>query len=418
MDRVLMSRQPICRADMSTLGYELLFRDSESNQASYRDEDEATAQVIVNTFMEVGLEEMIGPHQAFINVSRKFLMSDFCEALPADRVVLELMDPIELDPTFMKRLDTLVSLGYKLAVSDFVFEKRFLRLLDLASVVKFDLLANPWHRIEQNISALDGFNVKTVAERVETADQFECSKSIGMDYFQGYFFCRPEFVRSPRLPLSRLITLRLIGKLNDPNLSIDQLEEAIRQDLSLSYKLLRYVGSVGCGVRGKINSIRHAAVLTGIERLRIWAALILFSGIEEGMRELTVTAIVRARMAEKLAESMQCPHPDQFFLVGLLSVLDAMLARPLPEVLETLELAPEINGALLHREGDLGAVLECVLAYERRDWGNVRCGNLDYDTIRGAYVKAMAWSIRTLNGFSDAVAPEIVNKENSKHLRR
>jgi EAL and modified HD-GYP domain-containing signal transduction protein len=220
------------------------------------------------------------------------------------------------------------------------------------------------------------------------------------------------------LPLSRLITLRLIAKLNDPNLGIDELEEAIRQDLSLSYKLLRYVGSAGCALRAEIRSIRHAAVLTGIERLKIWASLILFSGIEEKPRELTLTAVVRARMCEKLAEALKLNQVDRFFLVGLFSVLDAMLDRPLEEILSSLNLAPEIHNGILRREGEFGAVLDCVLAYERRDWERVRCGGLGQETIRSAYVKSMAWAIRIVSGFSDTVAADAVKQEISKHMRR
>jgi len=418
MDRVLLSRQPICAGDMSTWAYELLFRDSEADQATFRDEDEATAQVVVNTFMEIGLQEMVGPHLAFINVSPKFIMSDFCEALPPNRIVLELLEPINFDVTLLKRLDELTAAKYQIAVSDFVFESKYLPLLDRAAIIKMNLQTNTWDRIEKNLETLKGRAVRKIAERVETADQFRFCEKLGFNYFQGYFFCRPEFVRATRLPLSRLATLRLIAKLNDAELTITELEDAIRTDLSLSYKLLRYVGSAGLAVRGQISSIRHAAILTGIERLKIWAALILFSGIEERPRELTVTAVVRARMCEKIAEELKEPNPDQFFLVGLFSILDAMLNKPLPDILESLNLTPEINEALLYREGPFGAVLECVLAYERRDWSSLNFGPLDYDKIRSAYVKAMAWSIRTLNGFSDSISPEVVRRESSRHLRK
>jgi EAL and modified HD-GYP domain-containing signal transduction protein len=402
---------------MSTVGYELLFRDSEADRASFRDEDEATAQVIVNTFMEIGLQEMVGPHLAFINVSPKFILSDFCEAMPSDRVVLELLEPVALDFDLMKRLEQLVGKGYKIAVGDFAFNGKFDALLDMIYAVKFDVLAHDWKWIEHSISKVAP-RIKRAAEKVENARQYSFCKELGVEYFQGYFFSRPEFVRSNRLPLSRLMTLRLIGRLNDPNLTINELEEAIRQDLSLSYKLLRYVGSAGCAMRGQIQSIRHAAVLTGIDRLKIWAALILFSGIEEKLRELTVTAVVRARMCEKLAEAMKMPHPDQYFLVGLFSVLDAMLSQPLPEILESLHLTAELNDALLNHTGVLGTVLECVLAYERRDWPNVHCGDLDQETIRETYVRAMAWSIRTLNGFSDAIGSDALKRENSRYIRR
>jgi c-di-GMP phosphodiesterase len=417
LQRVLLSRQPIYRSNMQIFGYELLFRDSDADQAKFRDEDEATAQVIVNTFMEIGLYEMVGDRRASINISPKFILSDFCEALPPQRVVLELVGPVDLDTALITRLQQLAANGYDIAVAEFALSPKYRPLLDVASIVKFDMLGGNWREIERRAGQLDRGRLKLAAERVETADQFQFCRDSGFDYFQGYFFCRPEFVRASRLPLSRLLTLRLIGKLNDPDVSIEELAQAIRQDLSLSYKLLRYVGSAALSLRGQIKSIRHAAGLAGIDRLKIWAGLILFSGIEEKMGELTVTAVTRARMCEKLAEAMNLVEAaDQCFLVGLFSVLDAILGRPMQEVLESLHLSSEINEALLNRKGDLGAILQCVLAYERRDWQNARCGNLDAETIRSAYVKAMAWSIRTLNGFSDAIPDDTLRRVNQKHL--
>ncbi len=414
----MLSRQPICRTDRTIHAYELLFRDNDADYASFRDDDQATVQVIVSAFMEIGLAELVGPHLAFINVSPNFLLSDFCEALPPDRVMLEMLQPVSLDPRLLLRIKLLVREGYKLVLGDFAFAPRFRPLLEQACVVKVDIINNSRMALEEMMAASQGLGLKTVAERVETLEQFTLASTLGFDWFQGYFFCCPEPIRSTRLPLSRLMTMRLIAKLNDSTLTINQLEEAIRQDLSLSYKLLRYVGSAACGVRGQVQSIRHAAVLIGIDRLKIWAALILFSGIEEKMKEMNVTAIIRARMCENLADAMKLSEAsERFFLVGLFSLLDAMLVRPMEQILESLNLAPEINQALIRHEGALGSVLECVIAYERRDWKNVRCGSLDQETIRTAYIKAMAWSIRTLNEFSGVVAGDAAESDSRRFGR-
>ncbi len=313
MDRVLLSRQPIYRADMSPYGYELLFRDSDADSATIRNEDEATAQVVVNTFMEMGLAQMVGDRLAFINVSKNFILSNFCESLPPARVVLELIEPDTVDIALLKRMDQLRSSGYKFAVGDFAFAQEFKQLLDYASIVKFDVINSPWNQIDRHMETLQQYSIERAAERVETQEQFNFCRHNGFQYFQGYFFCRPEFIKSTRLPLSRLMTLRLIAKLNNPNLDINELEEAIRQDLSLSYKLLRYVGSAACATRTEIKSIRHAATMTGINRLKIWASLIMFSGIEEKLRDVTQTAVIRARMCEKLAEAMNLEDADRFF---------------------------------------------------------------------------------------------------------
>ena len=406
MDRVLLSRQPIYRADLSPFGYELLFRDSDTDRATIRNEDEATAQVVVNTFMEMGLSQMVGDGLAFINVSKNFVLSNYCESLPPSRVVLELIEPETVDSALLTRMQQMRSNGYRFAVGDFALAGEFRPLLDHASILKFDVINSPWNQIERHLETLKSYNIERAAERVETRDQFNFCRDHGFEYFQGYFFCRPQFIKSTRLPLSRMMTLRLIAKLNKPNLNISELEEAIRQDISLSYKLLRYVGSAACVTRAEIRSIRHAATMTGINRLKIWASLIMFSGIEEKLRDVTQTAVIRARMCEKLAEAMNKEEADRFFLVGMFSLLDSMLGTPLPELLESLHLTPDIVNGILHKEGDLGAVLRCVQAYESRDWGRVQCGNLDHETIRNAYVKAMAWAISSLNGFSDSIPPQ------------
>jgi EAL and modified HD-GYP domain-containing signal transduction protein len=191
MDRELLSRQPICHADLSIFAYELLFRDSEADKASIRDEDEATAQVVVNTLMEIGLHQMVGNQLAFINVSRNFLLSDLCEALPPERVVLELLDPIEIDSALDKRVHQLIGMGYQIGVGEFVFRSKFESLLERAHIVKFDLLAN-YGLFSSHVDTVSKYRAKRSAERVESPQQFNMCKSYGFDYFQGYFFCRPE----------------------------------------------------------------------------------------------------------------------------------------------------------------------------------------------------------------------------------
>jgi EAL and modified HD-GYP domain-containing signal transduction protein len=416
MDRLLLSRQPICHVDFTVFGYELLFRDSDADEAKIADGEKATAQVVVN-LMEIGVKQMVGNHQAFINVSSDFLLKDFSEALPPGQIVFELLEPVEVDRALIKRIHQLTAKGYRLATGDFVFRDGFGQLLELAHIVKFDLQSNS-SSLRWNAAKAARNGAKLAAERVETFEQFNLCKSYGFDYFQGYFLCRPERIQTKRLPLSRINTLRLMGKLNDPKLRIDELEAAIRQDLSLTYKLLKFVGSAACPVRTQINSIRHAAVLIGIERLKVWASLILFSGIQAEMKELSATAVIRARMCEKLAEARQLPNTDQFFLVGMFSLLDAMLNQPLLHILKSLNLAPEINDALVYHGGTLGEVLKCVKAYERRAWEDVHCGNLDSAKIREIYVKAVSWSIQTLTGFSDVISEDAAQKETRIQLWR
>jgi len=398
MDRVLLSRQPIYAPNMSLFGYELLFRDSDVNRASFTDGGRATADVLVNTFMEIGLDELVGSHHAFINFERNMILQDYCESLPKDRVVLEVLETIEPDDTaVIDKLKRLSANGYRIALDDFVCTDRNYPLLDIADVVKLDILQQNAATLPKTVKTLREFGVDVLAEKVETVEQFEFCKSLGFDYFQGYFFCRPQLVQSTRIPVNRMAAVTLISKLNQPDITLPELETSICCDLSLSYKLLRYVNSAGYGVSKSIDSIRHAAILVGLEKLKMWASLVLFSGLGEKPRDLIITGVVRARMCEELADVLRLPHKSHFFLVGLFSVLDAILDRPIQDVVTSLPLSPEINAALTRFEGALGKVLECVIAYEKQDWANVKYERLSTQTVRHAYVKSLGWALQSFN---------------------
>ena len=402
MERVLVSRQPIYNADMAVLGYELLFRDSEVNSASFSDGDQATAEVILNTFMNIGLQELVGNGRAFINFGRNLVMGNYCESLPSERTVIELLESVNPDDALVDRLAQLKAAGYSIALDDFICADPYFRLLEFARFVKLDILACDQEMIERSVATLRKFPVQLIAEKVETREQLQFCRALGFDYFQGYFFCRPEMVSSQRLPVNRLATIRLITKLNNPNIEFREVEEALRQDVSLSYKLLRYTNSAVCGLQREVESIRHAAVLVGLERMRIWASLILFSGIEDKPHDLIVTGAVRGRMCEKLAEALKISHPERCFLIGLFSVLDAVFDRPLEEIVAALPLASNIVDALLRHEGQLGSLLACVLAYEGRNWSEAKeRSQLTLGTISAIYQEAVTWSLRSLSVVSE-----------------
>jgi EAL and modified HD-GYP domain-containing signal transduction protein len=392
---VLVSRQPIYCSEMSVVGYELLFRNGNGEAATFGSGAQATAQVVVNSLMDIGLEEIVGSHShlAFINVEREVLLGDYCEALPHERVVLELLETVEPDAEIMRRLGTLRSKGYRIALDDFVFTSASAALLDLADYVKVDVLATDWNSVRSLLDAFRPRSFKLLAEKVETREQVERCRAAGFDLFQGYFFCRPQNLASTPIPANRLATLRLLALLNKPDIKIMELEAVISQDISLSYKLLRYINSAMCGLHRQVESIGHATVLVGLEKMRSWANLIILSGFEETAQEIIATGAIRARMCDQLANSMRLPHPEQYFLVGLFSVLDAMMDRPMPQLLSTLSLSDEINDALLEHKGKLGTVLRWVQEYERREWNDVEAqAQLAKQMMQETYRDAVNWS--------------------------
>src|SRR5215813_4503269 len=263
MERVLVSRQPIFSENMAELGYELLFRNSDKDQASFSDGDEATAEVIINTFMDIGLDAMVGRRMAFINFDRNLILGNYCDCLPRDRVVLELLEKGAPDAALITKLQALHTAGYWIALDDFVAKESSRTLLELAHFVKIDLTTNDWSAVERSLAVVRKHPAKVIAKKVETREQFNTCKVLGFDYFQGYFFCRPQLVEGRRLPVSRLATAPLITKLNNPGVDLKELEQAIGLDVALSDKLLRYVNSAAYSLAKPVNSIGHAITLVG-----------------------------------------------------------------------------------------------------------------------------------------------------------
>jgi EAL and modified HD-GYP domain-containing signal transduction protein len=400
--RVLVSRQPIYRSDSTVLGYELLYRDADSDHASFSDGAQATAQVLANTLVELGMDELVGRHLAFINFERTLLLSNYCVSIPPERVVIEILETVKPEELLLKRLGQLRGNGYRIALDDFICDQASSPFLEYADFVKVDLSIADWSAIESTVEVLRGYPAEMIAEKVETSEQFNRCQEMGFRHFQGYFFCRPQNMSGRSLPVNRTAAIRLLTQINNPNIQIHELEEAISQNVLLSYKLLRYINSAICGLGREVESIRHATVLVGLEKIRIWASLIVFSGFEDTSQDVLVTGALRARMCEQLARALHIQHPERCFLVGLFSVLDAILDRPLGEILASVSLSTDVAEALIHRKNRLGEVLGSVQAYERQDWKFVsKTLGLTEETIRQTYVEALAWSMRTMKGVAE-----------------
>jgi len=390
---VYVARQAIFDRTLKVVGYELLFRGCEGAEtAVFDDVDRASFQVILNTFLDLGLEQIVGQIPAFLNLSRGFFLSAASIPFPRDRVVLELLEGSRVDTALVESVRGYALGGYRIALDDFLSSPEMDPLLELADIVKFDILQMTRDEIEAQIEQVKPFGVRLLAEKVETPEDFEYCRDLGFDFFQGYFLCRPKVVHGHRLPTNRLNTLKLLSRLQDPRAEIDELERIIREDLSLSYKLLRLINSAFYGLSTRIESIRQTLVLLGVQRIRAWVSLLTLSGLSEKPSELMVTAMVRARMAELLAQADGRCAGEVCFTAGLFSALDALLDLPMDQVLESLPLSEDLTEALLERTGPVGGVLDCAMAYERGEWDQVALGSLDPETIRSCYLDAVDWA--------------------------
>ena len=392
MSDIFVGRQPIYDRELEVYAYELLFRAAHSNVAQITDGDQATSAVIVNAFMEIGLDNIVSNRLAFINLTRSFFVDNQNVCLPKDRVVLEVLEDITPDAELLSGVKRLSDQGYTIALDDFIYHDSLKPLVQLAHIVKVDIMALERDVIREHVQELRGHPLKLLAEKVETQDDFDFCLKLGFDYFQGYFFAQPKVIQGQRLPNNRLAILRLLGRLQDPDIKPEEVEELIAQDVAFSYRILRYVNSAAFSLSRKIESVHQAVVILGLNTIKTWTTLLAMSQVDDKPTELVVTAMVRGKMAQSLAKAQKAPNPDAFFTVGLFSALDALMDNTMEEILTQLPLADHISNALLHQQGIHGEILKCVLAYERGDWSHIPTGTLSMAQIRDSYLAALQWA--------------------------
>lgn len=386
-----LARQPIHDKDLKTFGYEIRYHlaseDPDKPQTS-------TADLLVSTLMEAGWETVVGTHQAFIRIPAGQNFGDFCDVLPPEKAVV-IMDCATVreshDPFY-----SLVRKGYKVALDRPTFDSGLEAILSRAGYLLLDAGQLGWDVLESQIPVLKEYPSKLIAWNLETFEAFERAKQLGCHYFQGSFFSKPKTITSKRVANSRLGVIRLLARLQDPNLEPKEMEEVISQDVGLSYRLFRYINSAMFGLPRKVESIGHAVNLVGLDRLKTWANLIVLYRIEDKPLELTVTSLIRARMCETVGKIWGQSNTSSFFTVGLLSTLDAFLDCPLEEAINSLPLSDDVARAILHQEGLMGAALSSVTAYEQGDWDHNVIAALAKDVGPAAYLETLSWSQRAL----------------------
>jgi EAL and modified HD-GYP domain-containing signal transduction protein len=389
---VLFARQPILDAASTVQGHELLFRRADGTGWPIEDESKATAHVIVAAFADSSLGSVTGGTRAWINVPRSFLFESGVAMLPADRVVIELLERDEIDPKLVAHVSDLVEHGYQLALDDFVWHDDLEPLLELCTYVKLDVQALGVDGVAQHVQKLAPFHVRIVAEKVETAEERDACLELGIDLFQGYFFERPRLVRGRPAPHAALRRLRVATSLG-PNASFEDVERVVMLDPGLSIRLLRYINSAALSLRSRVSSLRHALMLVGANTVRQWILLVMVGDLGRVRPAVLSSGLVRARLCEELARDTGLRAADSAFAVGLLSVCDALLDAPLAEIIEQLPLTAEVRDAIVKREGRLGELLRMAVALQH--------GEADFDARRVAALRsATEWADEQLAEFT------------------
>lgn len=397
---VFVARQPIFDAQGNVYAYELLYRRNSTTTIADGDTGDVMAsEVFVHTFLSIGIDRVTGGVPAFLNFTRAMLLRRVYQLFNPKDVVIELLETVSPDAEVVAACQAMVDAGYMLALDDFVFEPAYEPLLKIASIVKLDVLNKAAAELATVIQQLKPYRARLLAEKVETADVREECHSQGCTLFQGYYFSKPEILSQRDLSAAQLTILRLMNLLRDTDSPDGKIEAAFRTDLSLTYKLLRAVNSAAMGGRG-IESIRHAVQLVGRAEMHKWLSLLLVTSVSRGggmNDEVVHTAIRRARMCELIALDRGDKHgAEALFMVGLFSLLDAILRTPLAELLERIELAPEIRRALLLRTGPFAPTLSLVEAYERGAWdaasGEAALLGIAPQKVTDLYLSSLAWS--------------------------
>ncbi|HEY4660865.1 MAG TPA: HDOD domain-containing protein [Terriglobales bacterium] len=390
-----VARQPILTVGEKVFGYELLFRDGIENHFRETDADSASRRTL-NTSLQMGLELLCDSRRGFVNCTREILLKDYMTLLPPTLAVVEVLESVPVDDLVVAALKRLKQAGYLVALDDFVFNDAREPLTEFADIIKVDIKQTTPEHYAAMMSKYGSWLRHLLAEKVETREEFAATKKAGFTYFQGYFFRRPEVLQAKEITASRVNYLRLLRAVSQPELNPREFESLIKQEVSICYRLLRHLNSAAFGIQNEVHSVRHALALLGEQEVRRWVRLVATLAIGENRSsELVNTAMVRARFCELLASRV--PHGESdLFLMGMLSVVDAILEIPMTSVLESIPLDHETKALLLGSPSKLRPLFDLMLARESGDWkSTAECSHklgLGETEVAEAFWQAMQWA--------------------------
>lgn len=399
-----LGRQPIVGRNGELVAYELLFRTGLDNAAVVTDDVSASAAVMQHAFTGLGLNAVLEDKLGFINLSETLLRSDVIEVLPRERVVLEILETVELTPQVVSRCRALKIAGYRLALDDVIrFDEAQRAVLPLLEVVKLDVLGMQPAAIAALVKQLKPYKVKILAEKVDSPEQHEFCRELGCDLFQGYYFARPTILSGRPVQPSAALLMQLLAQVA-ADAETGEIEQTLKHAPDLTIHLLKLVNSVAFGLPHKISSVRTAIMLLGRAQLHRWVQIMVYarqSSTHSAGDPLVQTAAVRGRLMEQLAQMRRPGNEalaDQAFMVGMLSLVDALFGQPMMEAIAPLNLEETVQEALLERGGELGLLLQLVESLEQSDVDEIALHleqlGLPADPINRVQVEALSWAAR------------------------
>ena len=365
MQPIFVGRQPIFDDQENLIGFELLFRAGHLDAASVTDGDLATSDLLRSAFIDIGLEHLVGKHLAFVNLTRGFLEHEVITSLPPEQVVLEILEDVEIDAEVIAAVRRLKDRGFRIALDDYQFQESHAELVELADLVKLDVLSLGGERLEEEVAKLRRFGVELLAEKVETAEAYAHCQRLGFSLFQGFHLSFPHVIEGQRLESLELALLRLLKALQAPDPSPEELEGLIAAEPGLAIQLLRIANSPAYRGQRATDSLHDAILRLGQGRIKRLAMLMVLRG-SGGQTQGLEQVMIRARMGMLMARALGLPSEEceRYFTLGMLSGLDRVLGVPLRRILGELHLSDEMEQALLEGSGPLAPLLATIAAFE------------------------------------------------------
>jgi len=398
-----VARQPILNSDQQVVAYELLFRDGESNSFPNIDPNQATSNILTNNHLTLGVEAVTGDLPAYINFHADTLLKRFPSFLDPKKIVIEILEDVEVNSKLITAVESLKSKGYKLALDDHDFDPKWEALFPYIDIIKVDVLTHSVIQMSKFIRKVSRLDVTLLAEKVETAEQFAQLKLLGFTHFQGYFFAKPEMLKQRKITTAKQNILDLIAQASKKEMSIDVIGKIFSSDPGLTYKLLRFINSPTYGNSQEITSLKHALIYIGELEVKKFIALLALSDLSEGKCvEITRFSLIRAKFCELISlQRNDEENPPKAFLTGILSLIDGMLDHDLEGVLEVLPIHADIKAALRNEENYLNQYLQLAKTLEQGFWQEskniTKKLSITYEFACKAHQEALLWTDGMLN---------------------
>jgi EAL and modified HD-GYP domain-containing signal transduction protein len=414
--KIYLARQPVFNRKKHVVGYELLFRDSEKNCFPVGvPGDVGTAKLLINSFLNMDIERIVGNKTALINFPVESLRSDLPALLPNEKIVIELLETIEPNDENLEIIKTLYLKGYRIALDDFVYSDKWQPFFKYINIIKFDIRETPPHEIAYLLPELKKKGIHLLAEKVETHDEYKQCRAIGFDFFQGYFFSKPEMLSANEAAVTNYTIMQVYYEAIKPEINFNKIATLFSRESTLAYQLLKLVNNVATSrFNNEIANIKQALVYLGEYLVRRFACMLVTGSLGKNKPlELVKLAFVRSLFCDRIARHTEHKHQkEDLFLVGLFSTMDALLDTPMETAMTQIPVSADVKNCLIHRQGPYTKYLYLAEALEQGDWELIKMIeqelNIDPSVVINCYKNAISWEERHL---SQVIEPKVLSSQ-------